>query len=78
MIDSIQTAISLLALALECEPSVIGPHDDMDSLERWDSLAHMRLIMRLEEIYKVEVDTDSIVDLVSVQAIGQYLDRLNS
>lgn len=76
--DPIDDAISLLAEALECDPGLIGPEDDMHSLEKWDSLSHMRLILRLEEACGVEMDTDSIVDLVSVQEIRQYLEKFNN
>lgn len=71
-------AIIIVAHVLGCDPENVKADDDMDSLQMWDSLAHMRLILRLEELYDREVDTDSIVDLVSVQAIGHYLSRLDN
>jgi acyl carrier protein len=40
---------------------------------QWDSLGHMDLLMALEERYKVELNEDLIADLLSLEAICQYL-----
>ncbi len=78
MENSLELAKDILARALDIESEGIAADDDMNSLEKWDSLAHMRLILSLEEAYNIEVDADHIVDLVSVQAIGQYLGEITN
>ncbi|MCJ7706503.1 MAG: acyl carrier protein [Anaerolineales bacterium] len=40
---------------------------------QWDSLGHMDLLMALEERYKVELNEDLIANLLSLEAICQYL-----
>jgi acyl carrier protein len=43
-----QTARSLLAEALNCPPDALPDTPDVDNTERWDSLAHVRVILALE------------------------------
>ena len=38
----------------------------LSDIPTWDSLAHMMLIIRLEEAYKVQFSGDEIADLKSV------------
>jgi len=42
-------------------------------LLQWDSLGHMDVMMRLEEEFGVEINTDTIAELVSVPAICEYI-----
>lgn len=42
-------------------------------IPRWDSLAHMMLIVRLEEHYKIQLSSDEIVDITSVGVLRKIL-----
>jgi len=44
-----ETARRLLAAALQVEPGDVDPAAAIGRTERWDSLAHMRLMLSLEE-----------------------------
>ena len=44
-------------------------------IPQWDSLGHMDLLMALEERYKVELNEDLIANLLSLEAICQYLEE---
>lgn len=50
-------------------------HDSLSfgDIPQWDSLGHMDLLMALEERYEVELNEDVIADLLSLDAICQYL-----
>ena len=50
-------------------------HDALSfgDVPQWDSLGHMDLLMALEERYKVELNEDLIANLLSLDAICQYL-----
>jgi len=39
---------------------------DLRDVPRWDSLAHMMLIVRLEETYNIQFTGDEIADIRSV------------
>lgn len=38
----------------------------LSEISSWDSLAHMMLITRLEEVYQIEFTGDDIADMASV------------
>ncbi|WP_219135509.1 acyl carrier protein [Janthinobacterium sp. UMAB-60] len=53
------------------EVFTIPEHTVIDSMKlkeiaSWDSLAHMMLITRLEEVYRIEFTGDDIADMTSV------------
>ena len=66
-------AREILAETLGCPSADIAMEDSFETLELWDSLAHMRLIARLEEELGHEFDADEIFDLVSVESIVALL-----
>ncbi|MEM7568856.1 MAG: acyl carrier protein [Pseudomonadota bacterium] len=51
------------------------------SIEQWDSLGHMQLMSELEDIFKVELDIDDIIDFSSFakgqEILGKYGVALN-
>ncbi len=48
-----------------------------DTIESWDSLNHMKLILALEEEFKVEFSDDQIVDMLNVSLILCELKAMN-
>lgn len=50
-------------------------HDDFDRMnsERWDSLAHVRLTLALEEEFEVQFDDEELASLSSVEAIASLI-----
>ena len=48
------------------------------SIEKWDSLNHMNLVLSLEQGFGVAFTPDEIPDLTTVQAICQKLDQKQS
>jgi len=64
---------ALLADVFQVSVEEITPDLAFGDLPQWDSLGHMDLMIRLEEQYGVEVDTDLIAALVSVPAIARHL-----
>ncbi len=51
--------------------------DDLtpESVERWDSLTHLRLITALEEAFGIKLSMREVLDLTSVAAVRQTVDR---
>ncbi len=45
----------------------------MENTEAWDSLAHMDVILSIEQHYGINLDGDEIADMQSVQAIANVL-----
>lgn len=66
----------LIAAALKLPPAAIEPETSMKNTPAWDSLAHMELIIGIEERYQVLLDADEIADMTSVaRIIGQLAKR---
>jgi acyl carrier protein len=62
----------VLAEALQIDVSEVNQEMALGVTERWDSLAHMRLIMALEEQLGRPIETEemlSVEDIPSIQAL---------
>ncbi len=44
-----------------------------DSLTRWDSVAHVKLIVTLEEEFSVEIPPEDQVDMLTFELVGDIL-----
>jgi acyl carrier protein len=59
-------------------PAVEVDKASADSTPGWDSLAHLRLLMAVEEEFGVSFSPDEIPELDSVQRIGDAVERLQN
>ena len=46
-----------------------------DDFAKWDSLAHIRIILEIEKISKKKIKTSKISELNSIKAISEYLTK---
>ena len=67
---------AVLAKVFEIEEGQIGADFGPQSIEKWDSAGHMRLIMALEEAFDVMFDDDDVEALVSVATITEKVAAL--
>ena len=51
----------------------IPPDLAFGDVPQWDSMGHMEVMMHLEEQFGVEVNADTIGELISIPAICAYL-----
>jgi acyl carrier protein len=76
MIESgTERARILLAEALEMDAADINSSTSIGAEERWDSLAHLRIIESVEEAIGGPLDPESIVAISSLTDIAAILDR---
>jgi|TARA_B110000196_G_C21001099_1_gene592998 acyl carrier protein len=61
----------LIAGALECLPEEITDGLALGIHPKWDSLAHLRVMMALEQYYSVDIDDGSIKQFHTRDAIHQ-------
>ena len=62
----------LIADALELAPELVPADASIDSFERWDSIGHMRVVARIEEVLGRPLETSEVLavsDLASVAAL---------
>lgn len=69
---------SLIADALKISPEEVRDDLGYGSIESWDSLAHVSLMLQLESEYDLEIDEDTMVELTSVRAIKDYLSQISA
>lgn len=60
------------------EESLVVDSLAYSSIPQWDSVAHMSLIVNLEDEFDIMIDTDDVIDMStfqkSVEIVEKYLD----
>ena len=59
----------LMADVFECDPSKITPDATPDTLEAWDSLRLLDLVLAIEQEAGIEISPDRLAEMVSVPVI---------
>lgn len=72
MIDRLR---QMLADTLEMRPQDVTGDYGRESSDRWDSLAHLRLITAIEEEFNVVFTMDEIEQISSVATLTHVLER---
>ncbi len=75
MSDTLTAAKQLVAEALEVEVTEIEDESNLDNLEAWDSLAHMRVVQGLEEKLGGTLSAHDIVSIYGVSDVVEILGR---
>ena len=75
--SGMERARLLLAEALEMDATEINSDTSIGAEERWDSLAHLRIIEAVEEAVGRPLEPESIVAISSLDDIAAILDRQN-
>lgn len=68
----------LIAEALDIELDEVRPDSSSETLEAWDSLGHLRVILAVEAAFLVRFPTKDIPNLTSVQALVDGVARQKS
>jgi len=76
-IDNLEQRVkTVLANVLAVAPDSISDDASPDNIESWDSVAHMNLIMALEEEFAAQFTDAQIVDLMSYELIVMTLKEI--
>jgi len=59
----------LMARVFGVEVTAIGDDASPDTIENWDSLRHMNLVLALEEEFGIELTDEQTVEILSYQLI---------
>ncbi len=62
-----------MAAVFECDIAEINEDSSPDTIENWDSIRAMNLVVALEEIFNVEFDDDEIADMLNYKLIYHTL-----
>lgn len=80
--STLEKVAALIGTEFSCPPETIGAETRADDVDGWDSLAHARLIMRMEDAFGLRFpgehlfDLDCVGDLVSLvdDCLGERAD----
>lgn len=64
---------NVMAVVFEIQPSEIPDSASTSTLENWDSLNHMNLVVALEEEFRIRFSDEEIVEIVSLDAVEKSL-----
>jgi len=64
---------ALIADVFGLAPAEVGDDASPDTIPSWDSLHHLELMMGLELEFGVKVSTEDVPELLSLEAIEEYL-----
>ena len=73
---TIEHVRALVSEALQVPEDQITPDLAFGDIPQWDSMGHMEVLMSLENHYGIEINPDTITELVSLPTIYDYL-RVN-
>ncbi len=73
MLERIKEVVSLV---LDIDKSKLTPETGIDNITKWDSLAHMRIVLALEEEFDVTFSEFEIMEMLSISSIVEKLDEL--
>ena len=59
----------LLSKIFEVPLNAISENASPDTVETWDSLRHMNLVIALEQAFSVELSDDQVVEILSYKLI---------
>lgn len=65
--------LEILSAMLQVPQAELSAASSRDSVDRWDSLKHMHVMLALEEEFGVEFSDGELADLASVAAIVDVL-----
>ena len=74
----IDQAKQLLGIALQLPSNEVSLQTSIHDTESWDSLAHLNLIVALEQALGKSLDTDTLLEIESLADIVEVLEREGS
>ncbi len=70
---SIQEILQIISDVFMIPVKDIDTNSSSSSVEEWDSMGHLKLIMALEQKFNIEISPDEIAILTSVNQIHCFL-----
>ncbi len=76
MVDSHQDAVrAVIASVLDCAPGAVDPAARIGTIPGWDSIAHMGIVLALEESIGRRFTADEIAPAGSLEDVAQIFRR---
>jgi acyl carrier protein len=72
-----ETLKQVMATVLGVPVAAISESSSMDTIESWDSIKHMTLVLALEEEFGLSIPDEDAANITSYQLIKLVLDELS-
>lgn len=56
-------------------PDELSPASSPETIEAWDSLQHLNVVLALEEQFAIEITPDEIAEVEDIRAIADLVER---
>ena len=73
MINVDEKIKEIIATVFDIEPDMINTDSNVDTVEAWDSVNHMHLVVALEEEFGITFEDEEAVELMSFELISSYI-----
>ncbi|MBF0195519.1 MAG: acyl carrier protein [Magnetococcales bacterium] len=67
--------LNVVAEILLCDLSELNMTTKMEDISQWDSIANINLILKLEELFDIEIPPASLVEMTSMPGILKVLQQ---
>lgn len=72
--DNIEARVrGVIADVFGLDPQEVGPGTSIETVEAWDSLQHLTVVLALEEEFEIQLDDEQTVAAVSFPAMTQVV-----
>ena len=69
----LERVLRIISQVMEVQIDQLNEESSPETVENWDSLRHINLILALEEEFNIAFSDEEIIDMVSVQFIVKTL-----
>ena len=69
---------SILAQVLKTSADDVGAHTAIGGVRGWDSTAHMRIVLAVEDEFGIELTENQIIEMTSFEKIHEIVRKLQS
>ena len=63
-----------MSLVFDIPQDVLSTESSMDNIDKWDSLAHLNLLVTIEEEFEIALDAEEYLQMTSYIKIKQILE----
>ncbi|MCW8932298.1 MAG: acyl carrier protein [Gammaproteobacteria bacterium] len=77
ILNNDQRLMDVFCNALSVSETMINDDLEYNSIQQWDSTAHMALVAQLEAEFDIMMDIDDIIDMSSVGKCKEILKKYN-
>ena len=63
---------AIIARVIECRKSDLSDDAMMGRFPKWDSFAHVEIIIELEKLLEIEIDDSTVEKLTTLRALEEF------